>query len=600
MGLKLKVTYERKTGPYKYLQLENGENIIVQRYACVSKGDTLVFEENGKIYVECKNGLAQISPPYYEREILEIGNKKYLIKIKEITSKEELDGYKYLSSFHYRGKNFYGRRAPLVIVSENSIFPKVLGYIDIASSFYMSKSRYELFNAPFKDDYGEISWERWDMPTMRKYTNVVARIARCVVHPEFRGLGLGQLLVSHSFIFSRYHWQISNLRPLFLEITADMLKFLPFAQKAGMVYIGKTQGNIKRVKKDLEYILRNLERVENGEILRKESGAMVELQLKYAEKAKKILNKNNMSLKDFISLIPLEEKLALKNYTFFHELLRFPKPTYMRGLTNKAQEFVESRVEFLKIENEKPEFTFDITPLKNPIIFRNLTLKFISSVPNSQKTVAVQEAFGILPEQLNTVVFKDLNITIEPRQVVLVCGASGSGKTTFLKLLTQELGSNVLLTGKVIIPPEALIGKFAKLPSNKPLVELFGGKSISKAIYILNMAGLSEAYIYLRKFDELSKGQQYRAMLAKIMDSKANLWVADEFCSTLDPIAANIVAGNVRKQAKKIGATVVVAAPHYESFINSLQPDTVIKLSADGSKVYTGEEFISLIKEKIK
>lgn len=602
MEIKSKVIHEKTSGSSRLLTLENGMELEVHRYACVSEGDTLILNKKNEnsIYVVCENGFAQIYPFYCEKEFLRIGNKKYLVNVKEITTKEELDGYRYLSRFHYRGKKFYGRRAPLIITSQNSFFPKVLGYIDIASSFIMNKSRYELFNAPFKDDTGEISWEKWDMHTRKKYTNVIVRIARCVVHPEFRGLGLGQLLVSHSFTFSKNHWQIARLRPLFLEITADMLKFIPFVQKAGMIYIGKTQGNLRRIKRDMEYILTNFRRVEKGEILRKDSGAIVELQLKYAEKAKKILKKNNMNLEDFISLIPLEEKLSLENYAFFHGLLRFPKPTYMKGLTPEAQKYIERRVKHLKINNDEINFTFGITPLKRPIELKNVTLEFISSVTSSPKTIAIQEAFGILPEQLNTLVFTKLNIKIKPKQIVLICGASGSGKTTFLKLLTQELknNNNVLLTGKIVIPPDVKIGKFKTLSSNRPLIELFGDRNISKAIYILNSAGLSEAYIYLRKFNELSKGQQYRAMMAKVIDSKANLWIADEFCSTLDPITANIVSANIRKHARKVGATVVVAAPHYESFIHSLRPDLIIKLMGNESRTYKRDEFFSLIESE--
>ncbi|MBI3951773.1 MAG: hypothetical protein HY314_15095 [Acidobacteria bacterium] len=66
------------------------------------------------------------------------------------------------------------------------------------SMFYMNKPRAIVLNAPF--NLNGIAWDAWDMPTMRQYIHLIVRIARCVVYPEFRGLGLGQILIrSHEW-----------------------------------------------------------------------------------------------------------------------------------------------------------------------------------------------------------------------------------------------------------------------------------------------------------------------------------------------------------------------------------------------------------------
>ena len=113
----------------------------------------------------------------------------------------------------------------------------------------MNKARASVLNAPFR--LNGISWKGWDMPTQRRYIHLVARIARCVVYPEFRGLGLGQLLVQHACKFARKRWQVAGLLPYFIEISADMLKYVPFAEKAGMMFVGETEGNLNRVHKDM-------------------------------------------------------------------------------------------------------------------------------------------------------------------------------------------------------------------------------------------------------------------------------------------------------------------------------------------------------------
>jgi len=116
------------------------------------------------------------------------------------------------------------------------------------------------------------------------------------------------------------------------------------------------------------------------------------------------------------------------------------------------------------------------------------------------------------------------------------------------------------------MPPDAVVGTFEDLPTDRPLVDVLGGDDVSRSLYCLNVAGLSEAQLYLRRFDELSNGQRYRAMLAKLIDSGANVWIADEFLSTLDAITASVVAKNIREHAKRSGVTLIAGAPHYEHF----------------------------------
>jgi ABC-type ATPase with predicted acetyltransferase domain len=143
------------------------------------------------------------------------------------------------------------------------------------------------------------------------------------------------------------------------------------------------------------------------------------------------------------------------------------------------------------------------------------------------------------------------------------------------------------------------VGTLEKLPGNRPLVEIFGKKDLKRAIYLLNMAGLSEAYLYLKKFDELSSGQQYRAMIAKMIDSERNVWIADEFCSTLDAPTAFTVAHNLRKLSRKFGSTVIVSAPHCTNFIDALQPDQVVYLmSGREYRLFDGPEFSRYLSKK--
>jgi len=85
-------------------------------------------------------------------------------------------------------------------------------------------------------------------------------------------------------------------------------------------------------------------------------------------------------------------------------------------------------------------------------------------------------------------------------------------------------------------------------------------------------------------------------MLARLLASGSNIWLADEFCTNLDPVTANIVGHNVHRFARSHGITAVLAAPHCEAFFHSLQPDKVILLtSASEHRVFSGQEYMRFL-----
>src|SRR5215212_7484731 len=206
----------------------------------------------------------------------------------------------------------------------------------------MNKARGALLDAPFKAN--GLAWERWDAEVQRRYIHLNVRIARCVVYPEFRGLGVGQLLVKHAAKFARDRWQVSRLKPYFMEISADMLKYVPFAQRSGMTYIGETEGNLKRVAKDLSYLLRNKERINAGEIVRGGVFGMLDKQVTRMSKAVALMEKNGWNLDELME--KLQKFLitgTLKDFDLLHEILSLPKPTYLQGLSEEAEHFVSQR-----------------------------------------------------------------------------------------------------------------------------------------------------------------------------------------------------------------------------------------------------------------
>ena len=168
-------------------------------------------------------------------------------------------------------------------------------------------------------------------------------------------------------------------------------------------------------------------------------------------------------------------------------------------------------------------------------------------------------------------VFSNFEMEIKHRQVVYITGDSGSGKSTLL----QEISSQISARGKGEFPGDVVSNSSIEIDPNEVLIEGVG-KDVGEAISILSMAGLNEAFLMLRKFKELSDGQKYRYRLARMIDSKADVWAFDEFAAVLDRTTAKVVSYTLGKTARKLGKTVVVATTH-EDLLLDLKPDIWVR-----------------------
>lgn len=591
----------------KRFRLSNESRIQTHRFACVGPGDDVYYRSSIDAQVRCINGKAKLLPAYEAADQIRVGQRNVAVSVKEIETEAELKGYLQLAQYHYRGKALHGRRAPLILVCHDPLLPSVLGYVELATAFLMNKPRAAVLNAPFSDTDSGISWTEWKKDSVRQYTNLVARIARTVVSPEFRGLGLASLLVRHAADYAREHWNVGGLKPLFMEITADMLRYVPFVERAGMHYIGETEGNLDRVTKDMAYVLRNLNRVRRREILSEDSAGIVDLQVSYAIQLNRMARRNGISRESLLNLLLRDpHRLSDNDWSILHKVLRLPKPTFLMGLTPAAERFVKKRVRDLSLPGKCPIYTpaDRSSKAKTVVNASSCGLTMSGSVRRTRSTRRVQEAFGIDNDMLQNTLFSGLNFQVNRGDLVLICGPSGAGKTTLLSLLQKKMVDSKFrpegLTGKFWVKPELKMSVLQPLEQSAPLIDALGGKTFDESLYALNVSGLAEARLYLKRFQELSNGQRYRAMMAKLIASHADVWIADEFCATLDPVTASIVARNLRRCAKRSGVTVVLAAASWADFIHELKPDRVLHLRSPWDyRVFTWPEFERSISESM-
>jgi ABC-type transport system involved in cytochrome c biogenesis ATPase subunit/GNAT superfamily N-acetyltransferase len=584
------VLRSRPQGALKYLDLDSGETLVGPRYLVAGKGDVL-FKDGRGIFQHLKNGSARILPSYRASRALVVGAREYRVLVKEIDEADELEAYEQLAGLHYRSDRAFGRRAILIVKTTDPELPRVLGYVEITTGFLMNQPRTRILNAPFAD--GPIKWREWRTAETRTLTNLVSRISRLVVHPELRGHGIGTMLVRDASAYSRTHFHAGGFRPLFLELTADMTKFVPFAERAGMHYVGETEGNLHRVGKDMRYLLGAGSRLTVPTSTLPARG-ILQAQRRYAATAATLVKRDGMA--GFSSAVSgLTGSLEPGTYERLFGVLRLPKPTYLMGLTSAADRFVQRRRDELKVESPRTHSGERLATITAPIRLGELSLSFDSRVDRTERSTDIQEAFGIRPEAFRSLVVQNLSVTMPPGSITLMFGPSGTGKTTVLNLLAGAPAPLALSReGRLEMPSDARVASFAALPEDKPLIEVIAAEAtIQDAIYALNIAGLSDAKLYLRRFTELSNGQKYRAMLAFLIGSDANVWVADEFLSTLDPLTAASVASNIAKHVRSRGVTLIVGAPHFDTFIEAINPDVVVRLVSPWEhEVVDGPKFI--------
>lgn len=209
----------------------------------------------------------------------------------------------------------------------------------------------------------------------------------------------------------------------------------------------------------------------------------------------------------------------------------------------------------------------------------NIDIRFHTRTESTPRILDVAEHFGIGLEPKEFVIYDNLELEINQGDIVYVTGQSGSGKSLILRELKAQMENGGL---KVTDLNELEL-------TDEPIVEQLGA-STEEAGDLLSKAGINDAWIMIRKPDELSDGQRYRAKLAKLCGMDSDVWIADEFGAVLDRITARVVAFNMQKVARRLGKTLIVATTHTD-LVDELAPTlTVMKRFRDRVELHEDAE----------
>jgi glutamine transport system ATP-binding protein len=179
----------------------------------------------------------------------------------------------------------------------------------------------------------------------------------------------------------------------------------------------------------------------------------------------------------------------------------------------------------------------------------------------------------------NNEVLKDISVTINPQEVVVIIGPSGSGKSTFLRcinLLESITDGTIQIKGKDITDKSTNINEVRKdvgmvfqqfnlFPHKTVLQNIMLSpmkvKKVSKedakkrALALLKKVGLEDkAKVYP---DSLSGGQKQRVAIARALAMEPSIMLFDEPTSALDPEMVGEVL-EVMKDLAKEGMTMIV------------------------------------------
>ncbi len=214
-----------------------------------------------------------------------------------------------------------------------------------------------------------------------------------------------------------------------------------------------------------------------------------------------------------------------------------------------------------------------------------------------------------------TKTLQDINFTVNQGAFVLLCGKSGCGKTTLLRLLKSTLSPFGKMSGSIYFNGKSLadydsreqasaIGFVMQNPDNQIVtdkvwhelafgLESLGVKQTEIRTRVSEMASFFgiQNWFY-KKVTELSGGQKQLLNLASVMVMQPSVLILDEPTSQLDPISAGEFLQTLEKINRELGVSVILTEHRLEEAFSVADQVLVLddgKIIADTAPTEVGK-----------
>jgi energy-coupling factor transport system ATP-binding protein len=202
---------------------------------------------------------------------------------------------------------------------------------------------------------------------------------------------------------------------------------------------------------------------------------------------------------------------------------------------------------------------------------------------------------------------RNLSLSIEKGQFVVLFGASGSGKSTFLRLLKKEIQPHGTLSGDILINGIPIqenkglsteIGFVFQDPENQVVADdvlhelVFGLENTglstneirSRVAEIVHFFG-AESLLH-RKTHELSGGKKQQINLASVLLMQPDILLLDEPTAQLDPVSSREFLDMLKRLNEEFGMTIIIAEHRLEEVFTLA--DQIIMMEK-GEVLFEGE-----------
>jgi putative ABC transport system ATP-binding protein len=185
--------------------------------------------------------------------------------------------------------------------------------------------------------------------------------------------------------------------------------------------------------------------------------------------------------------------------------------------------------------------------------------------------------------ELSVAALQNISLTVAEREVIVVMGPSGAGKTTFLTIagaLMRPTSGRVVISGTDITAlderrlPKVRQEKIGFIFQSFNLLEALsalqnvelvmetrgvtGGGAKARGQELLSMMGIDQQRNSLPK--QMSGGQKQRVAIARALANNPDLVLADEPTANLDSQRGREIMELLRMVAKELGKTVVAVS----------------------------------------